>query len=296
MTELSQSSDPTYRIAVSRFALSKKIPFGDPFWGEFNGSFTNKNVTAIDLANHIYAGYSFTTWHKDGWRKTANYQCGQHVGLDFDTEDERSTLAALAKDRFIARYASMIYTTISHQPDKPRARVVFLLDKPIMQATNYALSAQALLWFFGTADRQCKDPVRFFYGAPGCQIEYLENVLPLAKVQELIAIYKETGLRERRRQDRTITGSADQQDVTAALQHIQPWSIDYDDWLRILMALHSEYGDAGLNMAEQWADGKSGEIERKWRSFKETGNVSGTVTIGSLFEIAKRFGWQKIAM
>ncbi len=62
------------------------------------------------------------------------------------------------------------------------------------------------------------------------------------------------------------------------------------------MALHSEYGDAGLGMAEQWADGKSGEIERKWRSFKETGNVSGTVTIGSLFEIAKRFGWQKIAM
>ncbi len=152
---LTQSyADPTYRIAVSRFALDRKIPPGDPFWNTFNGSFTNHELTAIDLANRIYAGYPFTTWHKDNWRKTANYQCGQHFGLDFDTEDKRSTLATLAKDSFVAKYASMIYTTPSHTIEKPRARVVFLLDTPIMQAPNYSLAAQALLWLFGTSERR----------------------------------------------------------------------------------------------------------------------------------------------
>jgi len=152
---LTQSyADPTYRIAVSRFALDRKIPPGDPFWNTFNGSFTNHELTAIDLANRIYAGYPFTTWHKDNWRKTANYQCGQHFGLDFDTEDNRSTLATLAKDSFVAKYASMIYTTPSHTIEKPRARVVFLLDTPIMQAPNYSLAAQALLWLFGTSERR----------------------------------------------------------------------------------------------------------------------------------------------
>lgn len=293
---LTQSyADPTYRIAVSRFALDRKIPPGDPFWNTFNGSFTNHELTAIDLANRIYAGYPFTTWHKDHWRKTANYQCGQHFGLDFDTEDKRSTLATLTKDSFVAKYASMIYTTPSHTPEKPRARVVFLLDTPIMQAPNYSLAAQALLWLFGTADRQCKDPVRFFYGSPGCEIEYLENVLSIEKVKELIAKYRESGQRERKHQDHTITGAADQQDVTTALQRIPPWSIEYDDWLRVLMALHAEYGAGGLDMAEQWAQGAPGEVERKWRSFNGHGNVSGAVTIASMFDIAKRFGWQKAA-
>lgn len=288
-------AEPTYRIAISRFALTQKIPPGDPFWNTFNGSFTNRQLTAIDLANSIYAGHPFTTWHKDGWRKTANYQCGQHIGLDMDTEDARSSLPELKRDSFVAKYASMIYTTPSHTQEKPRSRIVFLLDTPIMQAVNYSLAAQALLWLFGTADRQCKDPVRFFYGSQSCEIEYLENVLPLDKVKELIAKYRESGQRELRRQSTHITGTTDQQDVTAALERIPPWHIDYDEWVRVLMALHAEYGDGGLTMAEQWAQGAPGEVERKWKSFHSHGNGNSPVTIASLFDLAKRFGWQKAA-
>lgn len=74
----------THRVAISSWALDHKIPPGSPDWRGFNASFVNRDVTAFDLARQVYDGHAFTTWHKDNWRTTANYLCGQHLGLDFD--------------------------------------------------------------------------------------------------------------------------------------------------------------------------------------------------------------------
>ena len=63
--------------------------------------------------------------------------------------------------------------------------------------------------------------------------------------------------------------------------------------MAVLMALHREYGDAGLSLAVQWADGADAEVARKFKSFSPTGNVSGTVGLGTVFALAKRFGWEK---
>jgi len=191
-----------YRIAVSRMALADKIPAGSALWPKFNASFDNRELEPIEIANEIYTGHAFTTWHRNHWRDGSNYELGQHLGLDFDTEDKRSTLPYLAAEPFIARYASMIYTTPSHTPEAPRARVLFLLDTPIYQATNYALAAQAMTWLFSHADPKCKDPVRFFYGSRNCTVEYLDHVLPLDVVKGIISKYQATGAHEKRRQVR----------------------------------------------------------------------------------------------
>lgn len=284
----------SYRIAISSCKLAKKIPSGDPVWPTFNGSFQNLELSAMDLAGVLYDGHAMTTWHKDHWRTTANYLCGQHVGLDFDTCDERSTLPTLADNKFIAKYGGLIYTTMSHTAEAPRARVVFLLDTPIMQAGNYSLVAAALLWLFGTADRQCKDAVRFFYGAPCCQIEYLDNVLPLETVRHLIAQYQETGRQERKRHESgAYNAPADQAEVADALRKIPVWSLEYDEWVQVLMGLHAAFGEDGRRLADDWADGKPGEVEQKWRGFKANGNGAGQVTIATVFGIAKRYGWTK---
>lgn len=243
----------------------------------------------------VYDGHPFTTWHKNNWRNNANYDSGQHLGLDFDTEDQRSTIATLLQDPFIKRYASIIYTTPTHTPEKPRARVVFLLDTPIMQAANYALAAQALLWLYGTADRQCKEPCRFFYGSQGCEMELPDNVLPLSHLKKIIEDYKETGRRAIRKHRDSIDGPADKAEVIAALNRIPPWSIEYDDWVNVLMALHAEYGDEALDLAEQWADGAPDEVKRKWASFEKRAHTPDSVTIATVFWIAKRYGWQKAA-
>jgi len=289
------SDDPTYRVAVSSMALAAKIPQGSPLWQSFNASFRNLELQPFELMSMVYDGHSFTTHHAHNWRTSANYLCGQHIGLDMDTGDARSTLKALIADKFISRYASFCYTSMSHTDDAPRARVVFLLDTPIMQATNYTLAASALLWLFGTADRACRDAVRFWYGSKGCDLEYLDHVLPLSVVKKLIAEYQETGRIEKRRQERRVEGTADQAEVAEALRHIPPLHIDYDEWVQVLMGIHSEYGDGGLPLADSWAQGYPGEVERKFRSFKPNGNGAGAVTIATVFGLAKQYGWKKAA-
>jgi len=89
-------------------------------------------------------------------------------------------------------------------------------------------------------------------------------------------------------------GHTEQAEVADALRRIPAWSIDYDEWVAVLMALHREYGDAGLPLAVQWGDGADGEVQRKWRSFKPSGNTTGAVGLGSVFLLAQRFGgWQR---
>jgi len=211
-------TDTTYRVAVSTWALDHKLAPGAPEWAAFNASFVCQDLTPFDFAHAIYDGHPFTTWHANNWRTSANYVCGQHLGLDFDAGDQTSTLPALLDNPFIHRHANILYTTPSHTPEAPRARVVFLLDTPIMQATNYALAAAALLWLFGTADRQCKDPARFFYGSLRCEIEMFDNVLSLATIKHIIAQYQASGKREMRRQvDRAI--QSNDRYTTAALRN-----------------------------------------------------------------------------
>lgn len=293
MTEV---TDRSYCVALGP-SLNTKIPYGDPYWPTFNASFENKSLSQPELANAIYEGHPITTWHRNHWRHSKNYELGQHLGIDFDTEDGRSSLPQLMKDPFISRHAALVYTTPSHTPDKPRARAVFLLDTPIRQPQNYVLAATALLWIFGSADRQCKDAARFFYGGkPGaCEMEWLAHELPLSLVKDLIKRYQETGNHERKHLDRQYQPtSANEREVVAALQHIKAWGVSYDEWLSILMAIHSEFpGPNGEAIAESWADGKKGEVAQKWRSFSQDGNVSGRVGVGTLFQIAQDNGWER---
>ncbi|MCP5016942.1 MAG: hypothetical protein GY938_16990 [Ketobacter sp.] len=284
----------TYKISVGP-QLPGKIPAGSPYWGKFNGLFDNQNLTMPQLTTSIYTGCPITTWHSNQWRDRKNYICGQHLAVDFDTEDKRSEIKTLLSDPFVNKYASIIHTTPSHTIDAPRARVVFLLDAPIMQAKNYALAAASLLWLFSAADRQCKDPARFFYGAGvGAEIEVLPGILPLSTIRDMIKRYQHTGMQQKRTVTKYAARNADEQEVQDALKHINPWGIDYDIWIAILMAIHSEFpGGNGLAMAEAWGQGSEHEVERKWRSFDAGGNGGGKVGMGTLFGLAMERGYKK---
>jgi hypothetical protein len=285
-----------FKMAFSTMALEGKIPPGDPMWGKFNASFQNTEMDITEIANEIYTAHPFTTWHSNNWRNSANYQLGQHIGIDFDTEDERSSLPYLAKDKFIQKYAAFIYTTPSHTPERPRARALFLLDTPIHQAKNYALAASAMLFIFGTADRQCKDSCRFFYGSRDCDFEWFDNVLPVEKVKSIIASYQASGnVTKQIHERKEIKATPEQKEVAQALEKIPPWGIDYDEWVKVLMALHQAFGDDGLSLARQWADGAPGEVDRKWKSFKHDGNGVGAVTLSTVYKMAFDRGFKVAA-
>lgn len=72
---------------------------------------------------------------------------------------------------------------------------------------------------------------------------------------------------------------------------------NYDDWVRVGMALHSVGDDSLLNDWIQWSAGsgkfKAGECEHKWASFKSD---SGGVGLGTLYHLAGGISPRQVAV
>ncbi len=159
----------TCLLSVNR-KYTGKLARDDNRWGRFNKSFELEALGANAIAQEIQRGHAITAAHFKK-RTTDNLQGVQHIGLDFDTEDERSTLETLQAHPFLSQYAAIFHTTSSHKPEAPRARVLLVLDKPIKEAQQYACYIEALHWKLGLpVDAQCKDAVRVWFGAEDCEI------------------------------------------------------------------------------------------------------------------------------
>lgn len=82
-----------------------------------------------------------------------------------------------------------------------------------------------------------------------------------------------------------------ERDIANMLAVLPAWGDYNEDWLPVLMAVHSVFPDErGVELCEAWSAGKPGEIRRKFRSFDNTGRDG--VTIGTLVHKAKQYGWQ----
>lgn len=297
------NSETRYRISFSTMALSGKLPQGDPRWADFNDSFENLTLAPLEIANLIYKGYAFTTWH-DGRRKLENFICGQHVAIDLDTGDERSSLDALSVHPWVRMYASLLYTTPSHTPAAPRARVLFLLDKPIESAAAYGEIVQFLMTQFDDPDTGCKDASRFFYGSRNCELLTPDNVLPLAHLRRLYAIDARKNKRRpvtkvtttlpvinleaertKRRAAALMQNTPDELGKAAeALRKIGPYDVDYNRWIGIIAAMKREFGEAAYPIVEQWAQGKPGEVRREWDRVREASSKQ--MHMGTIYYLA----------
>ena len=171
------------------------------WWRQFNGEFRNFDLPSTEaLIWAIQEGYSHTAQHSR-YRKKDNFICGQHVGLDFDTGDRRSSLSELLKNNFINENASFLHTTESHTKTSPRGRVIFILERPIFSRDKYSLLTEAFAHTFSTtggADSSCRDPVRLFFGSEKCEVTQLNHVLSLNKAATVISTYKETNMPQRK--------------------------------------------------------------------------------------------------
>jgi len=77
-----------------------------------------------------------------------------------------------------------------------------------------------------------------------------------------------------------------------ALHHINP-DCDYDQWIELGQALHTEFGEAGLGPWMQWSMAGqkfagTKDIEQHWKSFHQGKGVG----LGTLFKYAKDNGWE----
>lgn len=175
------------RVAINT-KYTGKMPKGATLeqWGAFNDSFQTKLLTVDQLITEIQKGHSFTVALKpNARRKAENFTSAQHIALDFDTCDERSSLDCLAADEFIGKYATFLYTSPSHTPEEPRARAVFILDKQIDDPVIYGQYVQALVNKYGMADKQAKAAAQLWFASKGCEVRKLGGVLPIQVLEQL---------------------------------------------------------------------------------------------------------------
>lgn len=268
---------PTSAIAINSMALAGKLPPGDKRWYDFNQSFHNRELDVIDFADCIYMGHAYTSWHNPESRCSQNWQKSQFIAVDMDTQDRRSSLRLLRQNDLVMAFGTLIHTTPSHSAKAPRARVVFFLDRPIEHPAAYNTASKFLTELMG-GDSNATDPSRFFYGCLNADIEVVRNILP---VDYLYALYKRMRLKTSqsgrdggiptKRASYTqhdTTFEAKRQTILDALARIDPWKLDYADWCDIIAAIKYELSFEGLDIAEQWAQGKKGEVERMFRSFR----------------------------
>jgi DNA-binding transcriptional ArsR family regulator len=187
-SKLNASSEATFRVRVSYNPyFTNKVPKDapNPLWNGFNGTFKWVTVTIEELAALIQAGFAITAICR-GYRKRENFISSQIIVIDRDTEDIRSTLDFLINQPFVACYAALIHTSSSHTSDKPRSHIIFVLSEQVTDPERYTLYVQALMWLLGAADEHCKDPAHAYFGALGCDLRILGNVLPIAVLDELV--------------------------------------------------------------------------------------------------------------
>ncbi|MBT9173887.1 MAG: hypothetical protein DDT21_02293 [Syntrophomonadaceae bacterium] len=179
-------SDEPIKIAVNRMQLSGKLPQGDSRWAAFNDLFVCQSLPPLDIANAIYTGHAYAGWH-NGRRCTENFLCAQHIGVDMDSGDQRSTFDELLQHDFFKTYGGLIHTTPSHTQQSPRARLLFFLDEPITNPTAFQAAATFVVSLFSGADQAVTDASRFFYGCCNCEIEIPFKTLPLAHLRHYYA-------------------------------------------------------------------------------------------------------------
>lgn len=162
-------------------------------WQSYYKTFERVVVTPRQLAVLVYKGYAITpVWETA--RREENFISAQHMAFDFDAGDESSSLASLMADSTFAwLFCSFGYTTPSHTTEAPRSRLVFVLEYPIYDPAEYRLVYQTVARRIaldgGHTDPACKDPLRLYYGSPGCEVAPNWSVLGKAVIDIETAAY-----------------------------------------------------------------------------------------------------------
>ncbi|MEJ1933042.1 PriCT-2 domain-containing protein, partial [Nostoc sp. NIES-2111] len=300
------------KFAVNTFGSNKDWDFK-----KLAGNFQDKEGTIYDVAEHVKQGHALCAGLLNGkWRSKSNVVGSWWILGDVDNSgvDENGnkcyvhqlTIEEALADPFIRKYCALIYTTASHKEDWHKFRLVFVLPQQV-DAETLEVCTRFLMEHF-PVDPACKDASRVFYGATNAEFPLLnpEAVLPCEWVNEALATAQKEReeyqqrieeIESRRQQWREISdveGWDIEQLIHLALSFIpqrSPGSGNYDECRQVLMALVNHYGPAEAEIiAEKWSPsikGTTWNIRAKIRSFRRGG-----ITIGTLFHIAKQYGFR----
>lgn len=129
---------------------------------------TRTTVTDGELIEAIRNGQTWMPAAMEGGTKRENFHSQQVLALDFDNDDAiLDPVEAWQRAYDMDLEPFCLYFTFSATLDRPRYRMVWILDQPIYDAEKIRDYYSGLLELFPEADKACKDVARMFYGGGG---------------------------------------------------------------------------------------------------------------------------------
>lgn len=221
-------------------------------------------------------------------------------GVEGDYDDGVVSVADACERLRQANLAAIVYTTPSHAPDAPRWRVLAPTSEPLTpdereamcERLNGALGGvlaresftRSQAYYFGAVGEGAHHDVRVIDGRA---IDAAPDVARIGRTAE-IAVPIEPDV-----DDLFDAIEPEWERIRPALEHIP--ADDRDDWLAVGMALHAEGrgSDEALAIWSEWSKGSdkfdARDQARVWKSFGDRNRKP--VRLGTLFDLAKRHGW-----
>jgi len=314
---------------VFKFAVNTHVLNKDKNFEALAAKFEDTEGTLEDIKNHVLKGRAICAGLLGGNRRDKdNFIGSQWVLLDIDNSaikldengkkvkdenghaikvyDPQLTIGEALEHPFVKAHCSLIYTSPSHTADWHRFRLIFLLPEFVSDVPTYEAIVRLTMDEL-PCDPACKDAVRMFYGSTTAEFPLynLEASLPVEWRSRAIEASKRI---EEEKADRVRTTSVKREtfrkqvdtsgwnedalirDALFTIPSRLPGSGNYQECLHVLMALHSQYGNDAISIAEEWSPSIAGTTWNpayKIGGFKKEGR-----TIGSLFYLAKEYGYK----
>ncbi|NJO63577.1 MAG: hypothetical protein HC836_36920 [Richelia sp. RM2_1_2] len=300
--------------SIFRFAVNSSGCNKDWDFEKLATGYEDKSGTLEDVVEHVTDGHAIAAGLFGGKRRCKANVIGTHWILgDIDNSkevdgekvyDPQLTIEQALQHPFIKKYCGLIYTSASHTDDWHRFRLVFMLPEFVEGCEEIEQLVRFMMAEFPFLDPTCKDASRVFYGNTRAELPLInpDAVLPvewvhLAKEQSrLDRIAYQARCEELRRRKELYPNESKDTDslVMQALSFIpprQPGSGNYEECTKVAMALVSHFGESEAErIIEDWSPsipGDSWNVSKKVGSYKRSG-----VAIGTLFHVAKRYGFK----
>lgn len=291
-----------YRISINRIALIEKPDDQFP-WSTYMQRFEAEDLEPLEFLDRIGKGFGFApVFGGDGRPTIANFLSAQYIAVDMDTEDARSAMGTLMWHPLVSAHGAIIYPTHSHTDDKPRHRVVFLLDEPIDRADHYRMACTAVTALFDGADPSGCNPNKTWMANGKIGADNLWSWVhygpPFALSRQDLRLYvHQHQARQPQRQQPAQVPSRpyrsgermDLNELFARLSRIDSYSLSYDDWVRLGAAVAHSYGDPAFILFKQWSDqpGKTPLTRSKWHSLAQDAAGGKSAGYGTLIHLLK---------
>ena len=235
-------------------------------------------------------GYATSSELNSDHREDANYVSRQICMVDID---DGMTIQELFNDDFYNEFGAGFYTTKRHTDEAHRFRILFVLEEPEYDCLRMRKIIRGLLETYKSADTNCKDGSRIYYGIPNCPIkEYRDKVLPKVVSDALVDMIDRIDLaedeaRQKKYEYQQHETQYDEIFISELLSKIQmkhnSFKGQYDEWKTVAWATCHAIGmnNAEMLMMRFWPTKTKKELNtlRDWKRDRSPG-------IGTLIKLS----------